>query len=262
MKKTMWIPLFLGMLLLVPAISGAVVIDPSPDNFSWVNINWDYKNFGNYGDLKLIGGSQLRTGAAFRFECEIYTGGLLDNLGDVIRVEAMNTLTKKRYILHYDPFFWPAYGGIMQYWTLIVQPHESMFEGKWKFRLYYRGSDGNKHLQVLTAQPPAKIFPAQIAHVTVKRSGGSFEVSWSGIGNPDIPLINYRVLVFQGVDVIEDIHGDWEGGGTMTTGTYDTIANKVTFTIPATYAGEDYGIRLASSTLMNRSLYYLILPTF
>jgi len=260
MKKTTLF-IILGIILLIPAYSGADITDPSPVNFYWANINWDYRDFGNYGTLNWIGGSQLRKGSGFRFECEIRTGGLLDNINDVTRIKVYNIVTKKHYLLNYEPFLWPRYGGIMDYWALIIQPSEWMFESNWRFILYYKGSDGHNHKQFLLTTPPKKVFPADIAHVTINRAGGSFEVSWSGIGPPS-QIINYRVLVFDGADVIEDFHGDWEGGGTLTTGTYDTNSNKVTFIIPAMYGGEAYGLRLANSTFMNRSLYYMTLPPF
>ncbi|MGB5749484.1 MAG: hypothetical protein WBM69_21070 [Desulfobacterales bacterium] len=261
-KTTLFI--ILAVILLIPAYVVAGITDEFPVNFYWANTQWDYRDYGNYGTSNFTGGSQMRTGAGYLFECEIRPGGLLGNVEDVKKVEAVNTLTKKHYILHYDPFFWPSYGRIMDYWELKVQPDDSMFEGNWKFVLYYQGIDGQKHRQVLITTPPAKTFPPEIAHVTVNRSGDSFEVSWSGIGPPNPPLINYRVLVFPegSSDVIEDIRGDWQGGGSLTTGTYDTNLNKVTFTIPGIYGGEAYGIRLATSMINNRSLYYMVLPPF
>ena len=262
MKKTALV-IILGIILLIPVYSSAI-IDQSPVNFYWARTKWDYRYYGNIGSLNSIGGSQLRTGAGFVFECEIRTGNFLANIEDVSKVEAVNTLTRKRYILHYNPSFWPAYDGIMDYWELKVQPDNAMFEGNWKFVLFYKGSDGEKHRQILITPPPEKAFPAEISHVTINRTVDSFKVSWSGIGPPNPPLINYRVIVFPdgSPDAIEDIHGDWEGGGSLTTGTYDASVNKVTFTIPGIYGGEAYGIRLANGIANNRSLYYMILPPF
>ena len=255
MKKSMLF-IILGIIILLPAYSGAVIIDPSPPiNFSFVNVKWDYKDFGNYGTSNYIGGSEMRAGAYFVFECIIVTGGQLVNIEDVIKIEVLNTLTKNSYELHYFPF------SNYHYWFLSVAPDDSMFKGIWKFVLRYKGSDGETHRQVKTIAAPEKAFPAKIAYVTLTKSGSAFEVSWSGIGSPGPPnaQIDYRVVVFDAAteDIILDLKGDWAGG---TDGTYDPTLNKVTFTIPREYGGDEYYIRLANMIFSNRSLYHMILP--
>jgi hypothetical protein len=259
MKKTMLIFLILGGILLIPAYSGAVVIDPTPDNISNVDAHWEYRDYGHYGLLAGIGGSQQRSGAYFTLESDIVTGGLLNTIEDVIRVQAIHKETQKLYNLHYDPYTW--LGTPIDSWSLKVRPSDWMFEGNWKFILVYNGSDGEIHRQRLTIPAEIPAFAAKISHVTLNRSADSFVISWSGIGDPYTSPITYGVLIFEAgtANFVERIRGDWEGGS----GTYDAPLNKVTFTIPSMYGGEAYVCRLGNRVKwVGRSLYYMILPTF
>jgi hypothetical protein len=224
---------------------------------------WEYRDFGNYGASHHIGGDQQRKGAYFRFESTIVTGGFLDKIEDVIYVVARNTGTNKRYFLHYDPYVW--IGTFMDSWFLFVQPADWMFQDDWVFILAYNGSDAQIHLQFVMEPAPPAAFPVQPSHINVTKSPDSFIISWSGIGDPNTqPSINYKVRVFEAGEKnwIVDILGDWEGGGTLVTGTYDATLNKVTFAVPGAYGGEAYGIRLENMLPGNRSSYYMILQPF
>ena len=264
MKISTIILLIFGGILIIPAYSGAIVTDPAPDNISSCYANWEYRDYGNYGLLANIGGSQQRTGPDIMLECSIETGGLLDAIENVIKVEAQNLKAKKRFYLHYDPYSW--LGTHYDWWGIMVQPSDWMFEGRWKFTLTYNGSDGSKHRQVWVEPPIDKAFPAHICHVTVNRSATKFVVSWSGIGIPgdSIHPIDYRVRIFEAgtTNFVEDIRGNWEGGGTLVTGTYDESFNRVTFRIPAKYGGKAYVCRLEHKAHWQRALYYLVLPKF
>ena len=106
MRRTIRVPLILGMILFIPAYSGAetAVLDENPNNFEFARLRWDFREYGNLG-TNWIGGSRLRTGAFYVFECEIIPGGFLDDIGDVIKVVAVNTLSNRPYILHCGPFY-------------------------------------------------------------------------------------------------------------------------------------------------------------
>ncbi len=259
MKKLIGFSLMLAMIFSMTAYPAATETDESPITISWINTRWDYRDYGNFGMQNWTGGSQLRNGAVFLFECILNLGGL-DLIEDKIRVVAVNTVSKKRYKLHYEPFYWPPASGVLEYWALAVQPNESMFEGEWKFIVHGKDSDGNRHRQVDVAPAPQEVFPADIGHVTVKRSGGAYEVCWSGIGAPNTVDLNYRVLVIETAtsDIAAVLVGKWQDGNGA--GTYDLFSNKVTFTIPPQYAGDAYAIRLANILQGNKALYYLVLP--
>jgi hypothetical protein len=194
------------------------------------------------GTYNWIGGSQLRTGAFFVFECETSRG---PSDGD-LKVVAVNTSSNREYILQYEPFTF--LGSDVYYWLLLVQPDESMFGGEWEFNLYYNDDP----VQTQTIPPPAKVYPAKIGNVTLEQYEYYFGVSWSGIGDPKKDKkVNYQLLVTDsaGVNIYE----------AYSPGYYDSSSNKVTFYInKEDYSG--YGVRLASGIYGNRSLYYMILP--
>jgi hypothetical protein len=263
-RKTKLSFVILFFALLLPIYSSAEVWDSSPTNFWWAKSGWDYRDYNNYGTSHFTGGSQLKSGASVQIECEIKTGGFLDKIEDVIWVVAINdTEDQKLYYLHYNPFVWM--GSKLEYWSLNIQPADFMFEGNWLFVLVYQGSDAQIHFQSYSSQPPNQAFPPPISHVTLGRTIDSFVLSWNGIGDPNALPINYLVRIFEagaGGDWIVDIRGDWDGGGTLVTGSYDAVLNKVIFSVPGMYGGEAYGIRLETRNAGNRSLYYMILPSF
>jgi hypothetical protein len=262
MKRIILSFLILGSILLIPAYAGAVVIDPTPDNISGVGASWEYRDYGNYGLLASIGGSQQRSGAYYTLEASVVTGGFLNTIEDVFRVQAKHIETQKLYNLQYDPYTY--LGTPYDAWALKVPPSDWMFEGNWKFILVYNGSDGEIHRQRLTIPAERPAFAAKVSHVALNRSPDpppSFVVSWSGIGDPYISPITYRVMIFEAgtAHIVESIRGDWEGGS----GTYDAALNKVTFTIPSMYGGEAYVCRLENRVKwVGRSVYYMILPAF
>lgn len=253
MKQTIGVALILGMILLIPAYPSAetAILDEGSPNFDFARLRWDFRDYGSLDTDILIGGSRLRTGAFFVFECEIVTVGDLNDIGDVTKVVAVNTLSDRQYILHYDPFYFEGF--LVQYWLLLVQANQSMFDNEYEFILHYNDSDGNPHQQIKIASPPEKVFPAEIGEVAVNRIQGYFEVSWSGIGEPG-PEINYHVLVVDntGLDVFEFYYPGYYGF-------YDSSSNKLFFYIPQKYGGKKYGLRLANGIFTNRSLYYMTL---
>jgi hypothetical protein len=178
--KKIGVVLILGMILLIPAYSVAEtpVLDNGTDNFEFARLRWDFRDYGNLG-TNWIGGSRLRTGAFFVFECEILTGGHLQNIEDVTKVVALNTLSNRQYILHYDPFYFGDY--LVQYWLLLAQADDSMF-APWKFILHYNGSDGKEHQQIQTVLPPEKAFPAEICIFR------TIPAADSGRSRPPIPI--------------------------------------------------------------------------
>jgi hypothetical protein len=252
--KKIGVVLILGMILLIPAYSVAEtpVLDNGTDNFEFARLRWDFRDYGNLG-TNWIGGSRLRTGAFFVFECEILTGGHLQNIEDVTKVVALNTLSNRQYILHYDPFYFGDY--LVQYWLLLAQADDSMF-APWKFILHYNGSDGKEHQQIQTVLPPEKAFPAEISEIAVNQIQGYTEVSWRGIGEP-VGETYYQVLVLDktGLDVFEAYSIGYYGF-------YNPETNRAIFYIPPKYGGKNYSLRLANGISANRSLYYIILKDY
>ena len=54
----------------------------SPNNFEFARLRWDFRDIGNLSS-NWIGGSRLRTGALFVFECENATGVFLEDIGEI-----------------------------------------------------------------------------------------------------------------------------------------------------------------------------------
>ena len=131
-------------------------------------------------------------------------------------------------------------------WYLILRPEDWMFEGTWKFTLTYYDSKGKMHRQVKERVLARPTFPPKISNIMVKQIDNVYKVSWSAIGDPtkSPPYLDYRVQVFNAsYDIaLEDYRTNWlmVDGDIM----YDNEVNRVTFTIPCGYGGEDYLIRL------------------
>jgi hypothetical protein len=255
-KKAMPLILFAMIFLLIPAYSGAVVIDPAPINITDAWAHCDYQKWGNYGLAKGVGDGQF-----FVFDISVTTGGYLSSIDNVLNVKAKHIGTKHLYLLQKEEYNW--IGTHHHGWVIWLRSENWMYESTWKVILNYLGSNGEKHRQVWETQvKPA--FPARISNVDVTRAENSFLVSWSGTGNPYLqPSTTYRVRVFTGIglDVIEDYRGDWNDHiGTGENGSYDASLNKVTFSIPVRYGGQAYSVRLENLFDGNRSVYYLVLP--
>lgn len=263
MKKIILSILISMIILFTPNYSGAVRVDWGHPNIPYASAIWQYDDWGHVGSLQHIGGLLSRTGAYFRLNCGVAVGGSLESTDDVIRIEAIHLGTKNRYILQKDEFIW--LGTPYVEWSLFLRPENWMYEGGWKIVMIYLGSDGRHHRQFLRFAPNIPSFPLKQSHVSVGMSETDFIVSWSGIGDPSTQIaITYmvRVLELETNNWVEDLHGDWQGGGTGVTGAYDATTNEVAFNIPNKYGGDGYAIRLENRLNGNRAIYYMVLPQF
>lgn len=261
MKKAVIVIIF-GIILLIPSYSDAIIIDSGPIN---IVFGWGFYEHRDDGYLGIVNGGYHQSGDYFHLQSQIVTGGLLASFDDVISVQAHHW-PQGAYGLLENRSSWPNDPEV-SFWTLRLRPYAWTFEGKWRFILRYTGTDDEEHKQILIFSALSPAFPAPISHVTVTKSADAFVISWSGIGNPAAQgNIDYRVLISEAAppgNWIEDIRGDWIGGGTLPPGTYDAALNKVTFTIPKVYGGQDYLIRIAQNIgQMGRAVFYLVLPLF
>jgi hypothetical protein len=270
MKKISLLFLILGVMLLTPTYSGAFKIDEGNPNIPYASASWQYDDWGQVGSLRHVGGSSSRTGAYFRLNCGFEVGGFLGSIDDVIYIKAIHLGTKNRYDLQKEEFIW--LGTPYVEWSLLLRPENWMYEGEWKIALKYLGSNGNHHwrffrhrLQFMRFEPNLPSLPLKPSHVSVGMSDTDFIVSWSGIGDPNTqPAITYmvRILELETNNWVEDLHGNWQGGGTHVTGVYDASLNEVAFNIPSEYGGDAYAIRLENRLNGNRAIYYMVLPQF
>lgn len=264
MKNFFLLFLLFGFILLSPTYSGAKIIkDADPINIGYGVPHHVQRYQGNMYSHWNADGSQPGMGAYFYLEGEVLTGGFLESWDDIIQFTAVHTGTNNKYILQEQRGNFS--GTPVSFWFALAKPQTWMFEDNWKFILKYNGTDGLKHRQILTVPPGAPAFPPIPSHLALIKSANDFILSWSGIGDPNTQeSIDYQVKIFETgtINWIETIRGNWSGGGTRVTGTYDAWLNKVTFTIPKIYGGEGYYLKVENRVLTSRGVYYLVLPSF
>lgn len=268
--------LILGTFLLTSAYADQPIIeDESPVNFEWFDLNYSYRDFGT-SSFSNTGGDDSRTGAYFRIcpAIKIVPGQPLGSLDDIVKVEVIHLNTGQEYSLQQRDWTW--IGQQLSLWLLYLQPEDWMFEGTWEFTLTYLDSRGKMHRQVKERVMARPAFPPKISNIMVEQIGGEYKVSWSVIGIPTQPTqppppdLDYRVRVFNASynNCLKDYRGTWRGGSS---GIYDYELNRVTFTIPCGYGGEDNIIRLENRIWTvpdqpqgyrqtNRALYFMKLP--
>lgn len=248
--------LILGTFLLASAYAAQPIVeDEDPINFipNWQIARYEYRDYGSvFVFLKntYTSGFDSSGGAYFMFDSAIKLGGLLNSFEDIVNVEVTHSTGKVFNLLNLIRH-WPLLDLISE-WYLFLQPEDWMFGGSWTFTLIYEGTDNRLHRQPWIYDMPALAFPAKISHVRVEKTDGSYQVSWSGFGSPS-NSVHYWVRVFDSLSL--DCFQDYR------TGTYDPITNRITFTIPGDYAGEDFFVRLENRLRgSGRTCYYLRLP--
>ncbi len=218
----------LGILLtFTSSVYAAIIRDPSPVNIAAKGALYDYRDVPHYTSAP--GGSGM-SGAYFFVNVGVIEGNFLSNHSDVTSITAKHLNTGFQYSLERDACDnWLGLG--RQYWYLFLRPEDWMFEGNWRFYMYYNGSDGNVHLQIADVAAGPKAFPCKPSNIQIVKSDTGITVSWSAIGNPATGPFDYRIRVYDDAGVCPVVEYIMS-----TDGVYDGTLNKVTFTLPLDYS--------------------------
>jgi len=265
-------------LLLVPAMclvvsipvytAAAPTTDSLPTNIAEWGAFYDYRDYGTWGSNQ--GGSDEGSGAYFQLYVGVQLGDLLTNYNRVVSVTATHRETKLQFDLIGDDPCTAWAGRFEKSWSLFIRPHSWLLTGHWDFTLIYGANDGSgRHQQLVTSGMGQTAFPVKPTYIQVTRdAAGSFEVSWSGIGDAcaAAPIVRYRIRAYdqQGACVVQEYRVDCNECGSFypnceANGSYDPTSNRVTFTLPATYAG--HKVRLENQMVIgsqsSRALQYI-----
>lgn len=253
------------------------VKDEGDANFLLKYVYYDYRDGGvkglGYSAVPITDGYNMAySGAYVALEADIRLGDFLENFDDIIEVKAKHMETEREFNLTESGNASDILGEACQTHYMLLHPYKWVFEGTWKFILIYHGNDGYDHIQTTDFQYGTLALPIKPTNISVtKLPDNSYNISWSGIGNPYSSNIDYRIRVYEGPsnDPIfrADLQGNWRGG---VAGTYDASTNTVSFIIPMNWIGEQYGLRLENriyspnipmgGSQMNRACYYIRLP--
>lgn len=242
----------IGILLVASFTYGAPVYDTGSPNFwPWASSAiYDYRDMGSWGTTPL--GTDGISGAYFLVSTIIQMDGYLTDFTKVTSITVTHSPSGRTYPLTPGacrnwqlPNHWP--------WTITLRPEVWMFSGTWSFTLVYTGSDKKEHIQICdgtvvsnTKYPieaaPIGAIPPPVSHIQIVRTDlENFLVSWSGIGdNPS--NLDYRIEIYDEYDVcVETVYRmEWRANscptGQVCEGTYDSVLNRVSFIVPATYS--------------------------
>jgi hypothetical protein len=160
--------------------------DPQPPtNLSDAKALWDYRDTGEYQN----------TGAYFQVYVAVSLRDKLSDYDAVKELRVRHLETEREFSLIPDPCH-DFLSTNTQYYYLLMQPEDWMFQGTWHITMVYKGSDRLMHRQTIDAFAGPELFPTEPTGITIKQSapGQPVFVEWDGIG-PTPPNGPYRYKV-------------------------------------------------------------------
>jgi len=238
-------------LISIPAYAiAAPRVDPSPpaNIFEW-GAFYDYRNSDSWRASQ--GGSEAVSGAYLQIyvgvQIDLTKNPLFDNYDRVVSVTAVHRESGLQFDLIGDDPCTTFAGTPERFWAIFVRPSPFFLNGTWDFTLTYKANDkSGKHQQIISWPMGQMPFPAKPSNIQLTTDGsGDFLVSWNAIGNPSLPhpTVRYRIRLYdeQRSCVEREYRGPNGPCGYYklcdNTGSYDDTSNRITFTIPAEFAG-------------------------
>ena len=163
--------------------------DPDHVNLTDQKALWDYRDTGE----PEITQAPQNTGAYYHVYVAVTLGGKLLDFSDIKEVRVRHLETEREFSMIGDPCL--TFLNIGQYWDLLLQPADWMFDGTWHITMIYKGSDRLLHRQTIDAPAGPRFFPAEPKDISIDKQDGNVKVSWTGIGTPS-SSIRYRVRVY------------------------------------------------------------------
>lgn len=256
-KSILLLALVWCFVISTPTYSAApTVIDPAPTNIGELNVFYDYRDYG-VGNIT-VDLAETKAGAYLQVSAGIALGGYLGDYTNVLSVTATHQPTGFQLNLVPDDPCTSFVGKEEKFWTLFLKPASWMLTGTWEFTLIYNGSDRKQHRQVTSWTMGPTAPPVKPTYIQVNNEGEHFTVSWSGIGNSCSPTgsstnVRYRIRVWDDNGCgVQEYRAACNGCTPFypycdVTGTYESLSNRVTFQVPASYQG--YLLRLENQIM-------------